>query len=284
MLHSCSDKQDKKNIVYQSFDTELKNMRQLVSYSSDKLLAELDNKRSDPSTSYKAEIWYTKAVMIRELTDTTIAYIKDFKGELQTNNKNALADISPVKRQKLYDRLLQYKNDVLKVDSLVWQEFKSSLVLFPTTQNDRQTIEEEITDVFDGVSIEEALLLIRYLENNVRFIENRMITFCAEHVVSTDRLCGFNQFATIIGQSSSVIKKGESVEISAGVGSFSLEAAPIISINGKKMLFDEDGAVRYKLPPDNTPGNKTVKIRFEYTDQEGMKRLVEKTLKYVVVE
>ena len=74
------------------------------------------------------------------------------------------------------------------------------------------------------------------------------------------------------------------MEISAGVGSFSLEAAPIISINGKKMLFDEDGAVRYKLPPDNTPGNKTVKIRFEYTDQEGMKRLVEKTLKYVVVE
>jgi len=284
VFHSCSSRQEEKNVVYQSFDKELENMRRVVSISSDELLAELDNKRSDLTTRSKAEVWYPKAVMIRKLTDTTIGYIKTLRGELQTDNKNVLADISPINRQKLYERLLQYKNDVLKVDNLLAQEFKKSLVLFPATQNDIQITEEEITDLFKGVSIQEALLLLRHMENNVRFIENRTINFCLEQVGSTDGISFYDQISTIIGQSGSVVKKGETVEITAGIGSFSKAASPKISIDGKLVQLSEDGAARHKIYPNTTPGQKTVNIRIEYTDQEGIKRLVEKTVKYQVVE
>src|SRR5215203_3627814 len=85
LLSSCSTKHDHKNIVYQSFANELENMRRVVRYSSGELLAELDKKRSDPSTHYKAEIWYAKADIIRKLTDSTIAYIGRLQEQLKSH-------------------------------------------------------------------------------------------------------------------------------------------------------------------------------------------------------
>jgi hypothetical protein len=294
LLSSCSTKDDRNNIVYQSFNNELENMRRVVRYSSAELLAELDKKRSDPSTHYKAEIWYAKAGIIRKLTDSTIAYIGHLQEQLKShiisgkgtepsepNDKKALVILND-KQQLLYDKLVAFKNNVLNVDPLITKEFKNNLVLYIGTENETLDMQEGIVHFFEGVATEEAFLLLRHLENNVRLIENKTITFCSEQVGSGENHMGY--ISTIVGQSSTVIKKGEYVEIIAGVGNFSLSAAPTITIDGESIRINEDGTAHHKLTHNSTPGKKTVKVRIEYIDQEGEKRFAERTIEYLVVE
>jgi hypothetical protein len=296
LLSSCSTNDHHKNILYQSFANELENMRRIVTNSSDQILAQLDSKRTDPSTQYRAEIWYAKAVIIHKLTDTAIAYInelkkglklppflEDGKDPLQLERKKMI-EILKLRRDSIFHQLVRHKNEILNVDPLIKREFENKLPVFSNV-NEQATKNEKSTNYFfDDISVEEAFLLLSHLENNIRSIENRTINFCLDQVGSTDGWSMYSIFSTLVGQSSTVIKTGETVEITAGVGCFSKAAAPVITFNGRRIEIDEEGTARYKLSHNTTAGKKTVIVKFEYTDQEGRKRVSEKTLQYLVVE
>jgi hypothetical protein len=296
LLASCSSKDHEKNMLYQSFNSELDNMRQVVKNSTMEQLADLESKRSFPSTQYKAEMWYPKAVSIHNLSDSLISQIEvlvnklkpnnitdeNEKEEAQLKNINASSKISQNELATLFDNLFVYRNNILKVNDVIKKEFENNLVIFPTTEEKNEPDRQEFANhYFKELSGEEAVLMLKHLENNIRYNENRMITFCKEQV-GTIGWYMFSSYAGIIGQSSTVIKKGEAIEIKAGVGNFSKPGSSVITIDGKTIQPDANGIIRHKPAQNESVGKKEVNVRIDFIDQEGNKWSVQKLVQYVV--
>ena len=94
----------------------------------------------------------------------------------------------------------------------------------------------------------------------------------------------FDVFSAIVSQSSSVIRKGEAIEIMAGVGAFSKSANPIIIIDGKKTDLNDECVAISRLPKATNTGRHSTTVVIKFTNEEGEKQEVKKTVEYIVLD
>lgn len=94
----------------------------------------------------------------------------------------------------------------------------------------------------------------------------------------------FTSYQAIVGQSSSYVKAGEKIEITAGIGSFSTQERPVITINRNNVSLRETGAAVYSFKASNKPGKHFVPVKIEFTNQDGQKMTQEFNVKYTVAK
>ena len=93
----------------------------------------------------------------------------------------------------------------------------------------------------------------------------------------------FTQIETLAGLSSGVVKPGEMIQVTAGIGSFRIELRPIITINNKKVKLDGDAVAIGTVRSPEKPGKYSVPVRFEYTKPDGSTAWKDCKLYYQVV-
>ena len=87
-----------------------------------------------------------------------------------------------------------------------------------------------------------------------------------------------------MGQSSSCVKAGNDIQITAGIGSFSLEAQPTFSVDGKAIKSDVDGVMIYKFKTPLKAGDYFKPVKIEYTKPDGTRESKEYNIEYSVID
>src|SRR5215218_2955780 len=281
--------------AFKIVDRSLTGTNGTINNSTNTIMGSLDEKRSDPSSAAKANIWYPKAQQATVLAKEMYDYITSLKSKILAGAEFKKEDssykqdnldvatrimVTEGEGKKLRQKLQDYRDNLLKIDPLIAAELKNSLqidVSVPPVQNKgNKTWEDAYFHMVPSVA---AITMLSKFQNDVKTSENKVVAFCHEQVGKV--AVRFDTYAAVIGQSSSYVMPGQEIEITAGVGAFSTGAKPEITINGSRAALEADGAARAKFTAGGV-GQHTVPVTIVYMDQDGKRQTITKNIEYTV--
>jgi gliding motility-associated protein GldM len=284
--------------AFTTVNNSLISTNQTINKSTETIVSSLQEKMSDPASKAKAEEWYPKAQSAVALTKDMNLYIENLKKDILK-----AADFDPARKKdstykvdnldiatrilveekkgaELRKKLEEYRAALLRIDPKIAEQFKTSLQIntdMPKTQNHSNKTWEAA--YFHMVPTVAALTMLTKFQNDVKTSENKVVAFCHEQVGKVT--VRFDTYTAIVGQSSNYVMPGQDIEILAGVGAFSKQAAPVISINGQGAALGEDGAAHMKVQGGGL-GKHTIPVHISYKDQDGKDQVIDKTIEYTV--
>ena len=107
-----------------------------------------------------------------------------------------------------------------------------------------------------------AVTLLSKYQNNIKNSENQVVTFCHNKIGEVKVV--YNKFAAIVGQSSNYLMPGDKMKITAGVGAFSTQAQPVITIGGSGVAVNADGVAEREFTAEGG-GARSVPVNVTYT-------------------
>jgi gliding motility-associated protein GldM len=301
-LSACTEKSEREMAVLYEADKSIMLSSGIINKSTKTLLAEMEENFSDLYyVSEREKYWTPKAKRIEELSDEMLYYIENLKSDLKeeagakgdgNNEVYNKSNKEPVihlflhreKGKELSDKLAQYRKSVLSIDIGLDSAFNDVIGFANSTDDSLLSGRSTFYKIyFEGITTMAAVCLLTRLQGEIVGIENSMIKYCFERSKPGCNL-PFDSYSAIVGQSSSVVKPGEQIEITAGIGSFSKAALPTISFNNKIVPIDQAGTSVYKFRAPVGPGKYTMPVKIAFTDQDGKAQVMTKEVEYTVVK
>jgi gliding motility-associated protein GldM len=283
--------------AFKTVNKSLENTNTTVNKSTETIMKSLDDKRHDPSSAAKAEIWYPKAKQAQDLSKDIFNYLQGLKDKILTsaggdpNNpdkryKEDNLDITTRlmvdkgEGRKLQKMLADYKKNILAIDPAIDSAFSTTLPidLKPPKTNQKSNKSWEYA-YFHMVPTVAGLTILSKFQNDIKTSENRIVQFCHNKVGEV--VVRFDTYTAIVGQNSTYLMPGQEIEITAGVGAFSKAALPTITIGGSTIPIGTEGTATQKLQAGGI-GTHSVPVRIVYTDQDGKQQTIEKNVDYTV--
>jgi hypothetical protein len=174
---------------------------------------------------------------------------------------------------ELFQKINSYKNSIIRVNPSIAQEFHN----YSLMQN-----KDSIDVLFKNASILGALAVLTQFQNNVKIFENKIASFCNDQVTNNAFIIDA-QPSPIIFQSSKYVKFNDELQISAGLGKFETRNNLRILINNKEIAPNDYGYSELKIKIISKPGIYSIPVRIEYTNQDANKLVVDRVIKYTVV-
>jgi hypothetical protein len=247
--------------VIKALETSLKNSNQAMTISSEMFLISLEEKKQNYTTKERANIWYQKASQVQTFYSKMFNYIEELK---------KMKGIKYEQSQKLFTRLREFNDDVLRIDSSVRLEFTKSISDIFGLINEPENIENEFyTKFFKNSNPTLTSAILTKFQNDITFTRNKITLYCKEKIGSIDEFELFESFSALVGQSSSYVRAGEVFEINAGVGAFSKRLIPEININGTHVNLDDHGMASKKITAHNKPGKYSVPVTIKFINSDG---------------
>lgn len=285
--------------AFVTVDNSLIATNRQINLSTDQILASLNEKKNDPSSAAKANIWYPKAEQVKIASKEVYDYIQTLRQKIlkeagfdpiaKEGDSSFKADnldiatrimVEEGEGKKLKAKLEEYRARLFAIDPLIKQQFETSLQIntaMPKVQDKSNKVWEAA--YFRMVPTVAAITILSKFQNDVKTSENKVVAFCHEQVGKV--AVRFDTYSAIIGQSSNYLMPGQEIEITAGVGAFSKAAQPQITINGAGAPLGEDGAAHAKFAAGSV-GNHSIPVNIVYVDQEGNRQTITKTIEYTV--
>ena len=177
------------------------------------------------------------------------------------------------KGKDLDDKLKAYRVAMLAIDPELEAEFKNT---FPVEVDNTK---DATTPSFRMMPTVAAVTLLSKFQNNVKNGENQIVAACHSKIGQVKFI--YDKFAAVVGQSSNYVMPGDKVKITAGVGAFSTQAQPQITIGGSGAAVNADGVAEREFTADGG-GNKSVPVTVTYTKPDGTKESKSYTIEYTV--
>lgn len=284
--------------AFKTVNSSLENTNITVNKSTEQIMASLAEKKTDPSSSIRANFWYPKAEEAQRLSKDIFTYIQSLKDKILTeaggdpkdnNKKYKEGELEVTTRimiekgegKKLEKMLAEYKKNILGIDPSIDSAFKTTLPINlekPKSANRAGKTWEGA--YFHMVPAVAGLTILSKFQSDVKTSENRVVQFCHNKVGEVNVV--FDSYGAVIGQSSNYLMPGQDIEITAGVGAFSKKAQPTIVIGGSAVQIGEDGAAHTKLPGGGI-GLHTIPVKITYMNQEsGKMETIQKNVEYNV--
>lgn len=284
--------------AFKIVDNSLMSTNNVVNQSSQNILTSLEDKMSEAASREKASFWLPKAKQVQVLSTGLFNYIQGIrmkimkeagfdpatKGDSTFNMEDrdmiTRVMINEGEGNKLRQKLIQYKQELFKIDPLIAKEFQNSLQInteVPRVQDKANNSWDRA--YFQMVPSVAAMTMLSKFQNDVKTSENKIIAFCHEQVGKV--VVRFDTYTAIVGQSSTYLMPGQEIDIMAGVGAFSKAATPSITINGAGAAIGEDGAAHAKFAAGGI-GNHSIPVTIRYKDQDGKDQTITKTIEYTV--
>ena len=272
---SCSDKSKNDEVILKSLTDNLEKSNITINICTSAFLKELDNKTTDPCSRERAILWMPKATKVSQLTSKLYNLLLELK-------KNKVMDEGKI--NDLYNQINRYKAEIFHIDSSIRDQFADNIVF---TSNEFDSLKSDETVFkkmfFNDVSdIENKATLTRF-QNNIKIIENKIAGYCNSKVGCNIMI--FDSYSAIVGQNSTILKPGEKLEITAGVGRYSRQANPKITFNGKSVELNEEGYSLYKINVSKVPGSYKIPVKISFVNQiTGKPMWQEMNIKYTVAK
>lgn len=283
--------------AFKTVNNSLEKTNSVITASTKDIMTSLDNKKKDPTTADKANVWYPKAEQVQQKSTEIYNYIQSLKDRILTEAGGDPKDASKVFKEdnldiatrimiekgegkKLEKMLNDYKAAVLGIDPKINASFANSLPLNlekPQSKNKAGKTWEGA--YFHMVPTVASLTILSKFQNDIKTTENKVVTFCHEQVGKVEVVQ--DAFTAIAVANSTNVLPGQDIEITAGVGGFSSKAQPVISIDGQSIKVGEDGAAHHTIKASSI-GTHVVNVNIQYTDQNGKTQTIPKKIEYTV--
>jgi hypothetical protein len=269
---SCSGKSDNK--VIGLLQNSLNSSNTTINISTQALLIHLEDKTIDPCSKESAKFWFPKAKTIVIKTKTLYDFLETEKSKkgLSSHDKALIAD-----------NLVEFRDRILSIDS---QFIEISEKNFAFIKNfiwisGGDTLSK--TNSFNSNTVHHSsTAILTMLQNEIKKTENRMIAFCNAKVGCIGG--GLTSYSSIIGQNSTILRHGETLEIVAGVGVYN-SPKPTIIINGQNITIGEEGFSIFKTKTPKTPGHYSIPVQIKYFNTiTGKEENIQKNVEYTVAK
>ena len=261
--------------------------------------------QSDPKTAANAAIWFPRAQEAQKLSVDMANYIENLKTTLKKESKgenigkpdehfsedNLDAStrllVEGKDGKELEAKLKAFKTALLNTVPAdkpeIRAEFEKSLPLnleAPKSQTGSTANKEWKDAYFHMTPTIAALTILSKFQNDVKNSQAIVVDRYYQQIGKVAfKLDKFEAFAS---QNSNYLMPGQDLEIKAGIGAFSTEALPKVSINGAAVPTGADGAAVYKTSVSGT-GEHTVKVVVNYKDPNtGEDKTATKDVTYTV--
>lgn len=277
IFSSC--KTEKANELYATLEQSLGSSDRTLDRYTASVLFELDKKLNEAFSQEKAGFWHPKAIRINEISKKTYVYIETLKGAKDRQQ----VIISRAFSAELFAKLCVYRDSMLSIHPKIKEVFKDKEFLIINEMNISERNKEMFyKSFFQEKKAGEISLFLSTLQNRVKIFENKLVVFCNEHVGGMNDW--FDTYSAIIGQNKAQLLPGQFIEITAGVGAFSVKAKPVVSIKKKLQEISEDGAAHYKARVPSAPGNYSIPVEISFIDEFGKQQTISKSIEYKVVK
>ena len=270
---SCRSKCD--STVIKTLDEGLMASNFWINQSNNEILMLLEQKLAQPASQEKAAIFFPQAKKIASISNNLVENMEKIKQQQKFTEEDM---------NSLYEELKKFKEEIFSIDSAIRHQFTKNIILVSKSFDSIQSEKKDFYTVFFKNNPKEtSKTVISKLQNNIRIIENKLLRFTNERSSVIIEDFGYIELP-LVTQSSTIIKAGEKIEINAGVGRFSKAVKPVVKIDGRIIELDEMALAKYSFQSSKKPGKYYVPVEISYTDQDGIKRTIPKTVKYTVVE
>ncbi|TMI64616.1 MAG: gliding motility protein GldM [Bacteroidetes bacterium] len=283
--------------AFKTVNKSLETTNATVNNSTTAIMQSLEDKQNDPKTAEKAAIWLPKAKAVQEYAKSMNTFIQSLKNEIikegggDPDKSSFKADnldiatrlmLDKGKAKELLAKLTEFKKNILKnVDPSIDSAFSSTLPIYleipKGVSKSNNTWERAYFHMVPTVA---ALTILSKFQNDVKTSENKIVEFCHNKVDKV--VVRYDTYAAFAQSNSSYVMPGDEMEVTAGVGAFSKAALPTVTIAGAVTPLGDDGAAHKLLNAESTLGEHSINVNVEYTDQEGKKQTILKTIKYTV--
>lgn len=276
-LNACNNTQTNTGLCYSVLSESLETSTSLIKIQTQEKYNLLSEQLVNSERSEKTAYWRPCAEKIMRLSDNVIAYIEMIKqnAAIKSGITNYL--------HSLYDSLSVYQTSILNVDSEVNKVFRDRTLITNFFPDSIQSNYIHFEQAFISAGSPEAHSgLLNVLENRIRKTENKMVTFCYLKTGSLDE-GGFDKLRVLVSQNKSIVIPGDTIEITAGLGSFSTAIRPEVRIFGKKIINQDNGIAVFKFTADKSSGKYDVPVEIDFIDEmTGEEKTVTKTVTYTV--
>jgi len=124
-----------------------------------------------------------------------------------------------------------------------------------------------------------ALTILSKFENDVKNSESQVVDYLHKQIGEVK--IKFDQFDAIVEPSATYVMPGDKMTISAGIGAFSSQAKPDVTINGTHYDVGADGLAESSFTAEGA-GEHTVMVHIVYTKLDGTKVPKDVPIKYTV--
>ncbi|MEO6253035.1 MAG: hypothetical protein ABIO79_07010 [Ferruginibacter sp.] len=301
IFSSCTDKSKNDITIFRATDEGLRQAIQTISKSNEIIYRSLKERLQDPQNMAFVMIWEPKAMEIKKISDSMTRYLEGLKEELKneagpdkTGNKGSFKedDLGAVnhlfndheKGKELFDQLIKYRRDILAVDTEINKGINViDIIVFARGFDYRKNGADVFTKTYvNDIPVIAAMAILSKFENNVKINENTLVSFC--HSKTYVDGGWHDKLMPVVMQSSTSVKGGEEIEITAGIAMFTNRAGPVITIGGKPISTDFGGVAYYKLKAAASAGKHTVLVKIEFFNPDGTKGYLTKNITYTVEE
>lgn len=284
--------------AFKVVDNSLTSTNTVVNASTATIIKSFEEKMTDPTTMEKAKMWKPKADQAVALSKGIYEYIDGLKLKLKVaagfdpsdpnstfkeDNTNFTSQIFV--KNKVGDTLLQklteYKKALLAIDPEVGKQFANSLPINlekPKLKNTKMADLSWAASYFYMTPTVAALTMLSKFQNDVKTSENRIVNEFHNKIGQV--VVRFDTYEPIVGANSTYLYPGQELQITAGIGAFSKNALPQVTIGGRAVPLNEQGVAIYKTAVGAGGGSVPVVIR--YKDQEGRDQVRETKIDYTV--
>jgi gliding motility-associated protein GldM len=298
--------------AFKTVDDSLTSTNKTITSSTATIIKSLQDKADDPAdpNSAKAKIWLPLAQNAQKLSTDMYNYIQDLRSRILTeagfkpnadnkfdssyklDNLEVATRIMIKEKEgiKLKAKLEKYKSDLLDLmknpamqglDAETKKQFENSiqLNLEPPKVQDKSNKTWDAA-YFHMVPAVASVTILSKFQNDVKTTENRATAFFHQQVGHV--VVRFTQFDAIIGQNSNYLMPGQRLEIKAGVGAFSPQAKPTISIGGQSQQIGDSGFVKYETMVPAGIGTRSIPVHITYQDQDGNTKVIDRVVNYTI--
>ncbi|MDQ2751503.1 MAG: gliding motility protein GldM, partial [Bacteroidota bacterium] len=281
--------------AFKTVNNSLNNATNTIEDKNKTMFASLNDMKNDPKTREKASIWAPKADKARQVSDQMNTYIINLQEKLKKEadldtatgkyNEGSLEAATRLmdeqgEGEKLKNALTKFKNDLLGIDPAIAKEFAHTLpidVSMPKVENPSNNTWSAA--YFRMTPTIAAMTILSKFQNDVKNSESQVVEYCTNQIGSVKVV--YNQFQAFAGQSSQYLMPGQELQITAGIGAFSSEAKPTVSIDGSTVPIGPDGAATYKTTVGGA-GSYTKKVHITFLKPDGTQGAVDKEISYTV--
>jgi gliding motility-associated protein GldM len=284
--------------AFKVVDNSLTSTNRVVNASTETIMASFKEKLADPSSADKAKIWMPKAERAVQLSKEVSEQINALKDKIKIGAgfdpsnpdagfKEDNVDVATRimdkegEGEKLRKTLEKYKTEILALDPEVGAMFKTSLPVdtdIPNLSKNKLAKVTWTSAYFNMTPTVAALTMLSKFQNDVKTSENKIVNEFHNRVGQV--VVRFDTYAPIVGANSTYLFPGQELQISAGIGAFSKNVKPVITIGGRNVPMNDDGVALFKTNVGNASGS--VPIKIQYKDQDGKDQVRDLKIDYTV--
>ncbi|MDA3615003.1 type IX secretion system motor protein PorM/GldM [Polluticaenibacter yanchengensis] len=285
--------------AFKVVDNSLVQSNGIINQSNKTIQSALDAAMKEGANRDQAAIWKPFADQSIAVSDKVAAYIENLKQELKKESGLTVKDGVEVFKEDDLDaptRFFGTKGEGPKLKAEL-EKFQTDLInIFP--EKEREKVKNKIkfniepqkgqdgqirdwtVSYFHMTPTIAAITLLSKFQNDVKRAGNQAAEEALNHIGKVEVV--YDQFEALVSQNSEYLLPGQPLKIRAGLGTFSSQSKPVVTINGAVRPLNAQGFAEYEENA-NGGGERSINVTVAFKDPNTGKELSKTTqVKYTV--